>query len=429
MKLCAGLWRRPGYGAWFAADTATAIGVAVRSLAVSLVGYAVSGSTVAAGWLGSASMIAQQVFGVFGGTYVDRHDRRTLIIVNAVMSMLCWGSVAGLLLTGGLRYSILLAIAVVSSAVNGFLGSATDAMLKSIIDMRDYPKARSLNEGRDATVNMAGSPVGGFLYGIRPWLPFLIIACMYAVAGVAATGIRESLRSDVAVRLEAGTAASDDSAASEAGSSGSFFKDFREGWSWSLHRTMLVMTMIVSALLNFGINGVQYGIQLHLVSAGMNGAYIGFVNTGIFCTMLVGAFIANRMSDRLPAGPVICAGFLFSCLAVVPLVCTSNYWVMLICNSLSALPFPIINAMMLGFVFAKTPDSMQGRITVTLTVPAQALSMFCSAAAGSLLPVCGFRRTILVFLIAMLVSAAIVVVYRPLRTIPRADAWDGAELR
>lgn len=141
MKKRVGLWWRPDYTAWFAADTATAIGVAVRSLAISLVGYAVSGSTVAAGWLGSASMIAQQVFGIFGGTYVDRHDRRTLIIVNAVVSMLCWGSVAGLLLTGGLRYSVLLAIAVVSSAVNGFLGSATDAMLKSIIDMRDYPKA------------------------------------------------------------------------------------------------------------------------------------------------------------------------------------------------------------------------------------------------------------------------------------------------
>lgn len=122
---------------------------------------------------------------------------------------------------------------------------------------------------------------------------------------------------------------------------------------FSLHRTMLVMTMIVSALLNFGINGVQYGIQLHLVSAGMNGAYIGFINTGIFCAMLAGAFIANRMSDRLPAGPVVCFGFLFSCLAMVPLVCTSNYWVMLICDSLSALPFPIINAMMLGFVSAK----------------------------------------------------------------------------
>ena len=44
----------------------------------------------------------------------------------------------------------------------------------------------------------------------------------------------------------------------------------------------------------------------------MNGAYIGFINTGIFCAMLAGAFIANRMSDRLPAGPVGCVGFVFS---------------------------------------------------------------------------------------------------------------------
>lgn len=80
-------------------------------------------------------------------------------------------------------------------------------------------------------------------------------------------------------------------------------------------------------------------------------------------------------------------------------------------------------------MFSKVPNSMQGRVAVTLTVPAQALSMFCSAAAGSLLPVCGFNRTILVFLSAMLVSAAIVVLYRPLRTIPRADVWDSVELR
>lgn len=86
---------------------------------------------------------------------------------------------------------VLLLIAVLASGINGFLGSATDAMLRSIIDIRYYPKARSLNEGRDATIAMAGSPIGGFLYSIAPWLPFLASACMYAVGGVAATGIRE----------------------------------------------------------------------------------------------------------------------------------------------------------------------------------------------------------------------------------------------
>lgn len=53
-------WRAPNYAAWFTADTASAAGGALRALAVSLAGYAVSGSTAAAGWLGTAALIAQQ---------------------------------------------------------------------------------------------------------------------------------------------------------------------------------------------------------------------------------------------------------------------------------------------------------------------------------------------------------------------------------
>ncbi|NLW57179.1 MAG: MFS transporter, partial [Bifidobacterium pseudolongum subsp. globosum] len=47
-------------------------------------------------------------------------------------------------------------------------------MLRSIIGVRDYSKALSLNRGRDATISIAGNPVGGFLYGVAPWLPFLV---------------------------------------------------------------------------------------------------------------------------------------------------------------------------------------------------------------------------------------------------------------
>ena len=183
-------WHSAGYIPWFTADTASAVGAALRALAISLLGYAVSGSTIAAGWLGTSSMIAQQVASVFGGTFVDRHDRKRLIVANAVVGVLAWGAIAVLLLCGALSFPVLLLIAVLASGINGFFGSATDAMLRSIIDIRYYPKARSLNEGRDATIAMAGSPIGGFLYSIAPWLPFLASACMYAVGGVAATGIR-----------------------------------------------------------------------------------------------------------------------------------------------------------------------------------------------------------------------------------------------
>lgn len=409
----ANLRHNPGYTAWFTADTATALGVALRSLAVSLAGYAVSGSTIAAGWIGTASLVAQQIPAIFGGTFVDRHERKSLIIINAIISMASWGAICALLASGNLQYPALLIIAVFSSAVNGFLGSASDAMLKSIINVKDYPKARSLNEGRDATVNMVGSPLGGFLYGVKPWLPFLVTACMYALAGVAASCIHKT------------TPAEETEARSRASS---FFNDFKEGWTWSLHHKTLVMVMIIAALLNFGINGIQYGIQLHLVSTGINGTYIGFINTGLFCAMLLGALIANHLSNTLPVGPVICTSLAFTCLAALPLAFIDNYWMVLIFNSLTALPFPLINAMLMGFVFAKTPDSMQGRVTVTQAVPAQALSMFCSATAGSLLPICGFNRTMLIFLISMLISAVLVLTFRPLRTIPKASEWEHIEL-
>ena len=135
------LWDIPGYVPWFTADSATAIGVALRYLAVSLIGYKLTGSTTAAGWLGSLAAIAQQAAAVFGGTFADRHDRKTLIIVNATAGVICWGSVAALLMAGKLVFPVLLAIAVFESAVNGFLGPASDAMLKSIVDIRSYPKS------------------------------------------------------------------------------------------------------------------------------------------------------------------------------------------------------------------------------------------------------------------------------------------------
>ena len=75
----------------------------------------------------------------------------------------------------------------------------------------------------------------------------------------------------------------------------------------------------------------------------------------------------------------MCLAYLSICLCILPMTLTDNYRVMMVANSLVGLPFPLISAMLPGFIFAKSPTSMQGRITVTLTVPAQVLSMFCSA--------------------------------------------------
>lgn len=422
-------WHAPNYAAWFTADTASAAGGSLRALAVSLAGYAVSGSTAAAGWLGTAALIAQQAAAVFGGTFVDRHDRRTLIVANAAVGVCMWGSVGALLVTHMLSYPVLLAIATLASAVGGFLGSATDAMLRSIIGVRDYPKALSLNRGRDATINIAGNPVGGFLYGVAPWLPFLVTACLYAISGAAARRIHMP-------RTARTSGETDDEDAPQDAQRSSFLADFVGGWSWSLRKPLLVTVMVAAAVLNFGVNGVEYAIQLHLMQRGTNATLIGAIGSGIAATMLLGAMLAARLSDRVPVGGCICVGFVFLCICVAPMLFAYgpdmpgdvSYALVFAANSVMGLPFPIIDALLLGFVYAKAPASMQGRIAVTLCVPAQALSAFSSAAAGTLLPALGFRGTVAVFLAALASSTAIVLGSARIRRIPRADAWDAAQL-
>ena len=292
-----------------------------------------------------------------------------------------------------LTYPLLLVIATLGSAVSGFLGSATDAMLRSIIGVRDYPKALSLNRGRDATISIAGNPVGGFLCGVAPWLPFLVTACLYALSGAAARRMRAQRKAHAPTARP------------------SFFGDFVGGWSWSLRKPLLVTVMIAAAVLNYGVSGIA-------------------------ATMLVGAFAAARLSDRVPVGGCICVSFVFLCVCVAPMLFAygpgasrgASYALVFVANAVMGLPFPIIDALLLGFVYAKAPTSMQGRIAVSLTVPAQAFAAFSSASAGALLPVLGFRGTIAVFLATLALSTVMVLCSARIRRIPRADGWDTAEL-
>lgn len=136
-------------------------------------------SVVLAGWLATFSQIATHVSDVFGGTVVDRHNRKGLIIANAVFGTLLWGTVFVLIALHAIAFPIFAIVTVAASAVNGLLANATNAMLRTIIPTREYPKAQSLNQGRDSVVSIAGSPLGGVLYAVAPWLPFAVASLMY----------------------------------------------------------------------------------------------------------------------------------------------------------------------------------------------------------------------------------------------------------
>ena len=296
------------------------------------------------------------------------------------------------------------------SAVNGLFGKATDALLRSLVSVSAYPKARSINEGKDATVSLAGSPLGGLLYGLFPWLPFLVMGICHGLSAVSAVRIPSAQRTITGEPLKDNDRTS-------------FVHDFLQGWMWTWRCRTLMLLVLVACLMNFGANGMQYAVQLHLVSKGVSPVLIGFIDSGAGIVILCGSLLAVRMSQHIKVGTGMIITLLFYSVCMIPLLFTDNYTVILVCSSLMFLPFPLFNALVMGFIFAKTPASLQGRVSTSVAVPSQLLSMFTSAISGILLPRIGFSITIARVVGSIIVALLITIAVPKIRTIPAANQW------
>ncbi|MFC0265654.1 MFS transporter [Alloscardovia macacae] len=421
------------YIAWFTADTASQASATLHSLAISLLTFTLTQSTVSAGWVGTASLLAQLCTGVFGGTFVDRHDRKILLFTNSLLNTFGWGLLCILLVIGKLDFTILLIFCVGLSAVQGFLSPAADALLKSVIPLEDYAYARSITEGRNAFLSLSGAPLSSILFTAAAWLPFFASTCLSALSSIATPFIRPHARSNGHTREHPQTTSHSDFpqsriSHSSPSSRSSFLTDFSEGWTWTFHHSTLVRIIVAMSIVNFSINGIQYTIQLHLLSTGASAISIGIISAGIASTMLLGSVLSARMSSFLHTGKAVCSSLIALPLLASALLLSAHFIPTLAVNSLLGLPIPLMNALLLGFIFAKAPDTMQGRLATTLTIPAQALSALCGAVAGSLLPILGYRMTLVTFSVPLILSALLCLCSAQIRRIPRAELWASTSL-
>ena len=282
------LWGNPTYRQWFTADTASTIGAAMRGFAISLIAFSLTQSVVLAGWLATFSQIATHVSDVFGGTVVDRHNRKGLIIANAVFGTLLWGTVFVLIALHAIAFPIFAIVTVAASAVNGLLANATNAMLRTIIPTREYPKAQSLNQGRDSVVSIAGSPLGGVLYAAVGAMPMMGIT----IVGFGAAAVVECfIRLGAPDRGDAGRV----TAVDDLRAAGRFLT--RE------HPHVLHLVLICAAL-NFLVTGyaeVGFPYMVRTVLGFGSTAYglaYGLVGASGLLGALVGGRVARSLSMR-----------------------------------------------------------------------------------------------------------------------------------
>lgn len=121
------------YPAWLGVDTFLLAGSAVHWIIMSVMAYQLSGSLAYAGWFSTIRGITSSVTQIVGGTFIDRHNHRLLMIAQSSICCVLWTIMGLLFITGNLTFALFVALCLSSSVVFGFLGGTTNAALIRIV--------------------------------------------------------------------------------------------------------------------------------------------------------------------------------------------------------------------------------------------------------------------------------------------------------
>ncbi|OFT63322.1 hypothetical protein HMPREF3159_02780 [Brachybacterium sp. HMSC06H03] len=307
-----------------------------------------------------------------------------------------------MVLLGGWAGPVLLAsLAFLDRLRETALGSASNAMLKQIVPVTQLPRAVSVNQGREAAVEMASGPVGGALLGLSIVFPPLVHLLGY-VGSVLAT---LSMRGRYRPRAEGSppTKAVD---------------DLREAFAWIRTQPIRLQMLAVSSAVNLGANGLLFTVMLDLADQGVPASRLGLLNTALAASILLGAFLAPRLVDTVPTGALAIAPVALMALVGVLLpVAPSTVWIGL-CYTAIGIGLPAFNASGQGFFTHITPVAMQGRISSLMRLVSLGVMTFAPALAGWGLEIAGSTTTLLLFAAVLALGVVIGLLARDLRRLP-----------
>ena len=415
------LFRIPNYPAWFGADTFLLAGSAVHWIVLSVMAYDLSGSVVVAGWFSTVRGIVSAITQITGGTFIDRHDHRKLMLVQAGVCALLWMVMGLLFVFGQLTFAWFAGLCMCSSSVFGFLGGTTNAALIRVVGPTRYAEAESVNQGRDAAVNTAGSPLGAVLFDISRSFPFFASAIFDALAFVCAWFLRLPNMQEEDAQNDANNGIPNRGMLS-------FWSDMVDGWRWVLASKTIVSAVVVIGIVQFSVFGLHQAVNLSLVERGTEPLLISLSNVGMAVGTILGSVFSTRVCNRIPTGKGVVIVFFAMAVAYLPMVLSASYPVIIASTCLASFPMPLFNALVSGFVFSKTPVSKQGRTRAAVMTVLMFFASFSGAVAGELLPRIGFSGFVLVMVGLAVLGAAVAALNPLLRAIPAAPEWERVEL-
>lgn len=421
------LWRGTDYGKWFVADSCTSLSTSIQDFALPLIAQALTGSPARATLLDSIMSMASAALKLPGGVVQDKYDRRKLMVAFGLIGVILFGACAALGWAGLLAYPVLVVLAVCLGVRTGLLGGTSNAMLRGIVPDKLLPKAQSLNNGRDAALDMVGAPVGGVLIGGGLWVPFVANALLNALEAVASLRITRYWHRGDETDAQGRAPADDEADAARSQSASStphYWRGMLAGFRWLLGERFERRLILSSALAFACFNSF---LLITVLSIGSDPSHVvsaGFMNMSVSVGVLVGSLIASAVIERVRGGVI--AILFYALMGIGALGAALTPWipVRMAFLAVSVLAFPAGNAVLNGFQALLISQEHMGRMLAGMGMIQMVVAPVITFLSGVIMQRWGYMPAALGLGLCIVASALPAVTMKELVTLPRPDAWE-----
>jgi MFS family permease len=338
----------PEYRKLWTASTISNLGDGITLTAGPLLAASLTRDPVLVAGVAFAQRVPWLLFPLISGALVDRLDRRRVMgYVDAARTALI-GALGVAVLLGWASLPLMYAIFFLMGTLETLFDNASQAIIPAVVSRDRLERANSRLYAAEIVSNeLAGPPLGGFLFSVAVAVPFLLDAGTFAAAAALILALRGRFRPE---RPEG---APPTTLAAEIG------EGLRWLWNHRLIRTLAVMLGVFNMTLAatdaifvlfaqdiLGLGSVGYGVLL------TSGAVGG----------LIGSLMADRIIVWLGSGRALQAAVLVSAVVLSVVALSESAIVVWAAFLLIGMTGVVWNVITVSFRQAVVPQDIFGRV-------------------------------------------------------------------
>lgn len=355
-------------------------GDSVTSLTLLILVNHLTGSTAAIATMTIALAVPQVTFGLLAGVYVDRLDRKRIMIYSDILR--------GFLVLGFSLISrkdmlwLLYGLAFVQASIGTFFTPARSALIPNLVPKEGLLTANALSQTSSILIRVVGTGMAGVLVSIFDvyWPAFTLDALTFFISAFFVMQI-------VAPPFEPTTA---DSTGARA-----IWNQLIEGIRLIFRSRVLVGTLVASALAMFGLGAVNILMVPLLVNdLKVPATWFGALEFTQVASMILSGMLVATLAARYKPTHIISAGLAGIGISVILISVVSNVWQLLpVLFAIGWFVTPV-NASSNTLMQTTVPNEIRGRTGAALGTLIQTANLTSMALAGIMGDALGIRNVL-----------------------------------